>query len=75
MHGVVWLTNVENSEPVGIPLARIAMIEQKPMGEGNVVAIHLDTGKEVRVIETLTILKARISSADGLHGVGTHSSG
>ena len=61
MVGVIWLSNVENSEPVGIPLHRIALIEQKTAIDGNVVAIFLDTGKEVRVIESLDIVKTYLA--------------
>lgn len=61
MSGVIWLSNVETSEPVGIPLHRIALIEQKSGQEGNVVAVFLDTGKELRVIESLDVVKARMS--------------
>lgn len=60
MGGVIWLSNVENSEPVGIPVRRIALIEQKTGAEGDVVAIHLDTGKELRVIEALATVKNRM---------------
>lgn len=66
MQGVLWLSNVETSEPVGIPLARIAMIEQKPLCDANVVAIFLDTGKEVRVIETLDEVRRRLGALGGV---------
>lgn len=64
MGGVIWLSNVETSEPIGVPLHRIALIEQKSGQEGNVVAIFLDTGKEVRVIESLAVVKARLSGQE-----------
>ncbi|MEM1130453.1 MAG: hypothetical protein AAGB15_06280 [Pseudomonadota bacterium] len=53
MSRYIWLSSVETSEPVGIPVDRIALIEQKTLKEGNIVAIFLDTGKEVRVMESL----------------------
>ncbi len=61
MGGILWLSGVETSEPVGIPVARIAMIEQKSAAEGQVVAIFLDTGKEVRVIEALATVRQRLA--------------
>lgn len=62
MQGVLWLSSVETSEPVGIPLARIAMIEQKPLQEANVVAIFLDTGHEIRVMEQLEEVQRRVNA-------------
>ena len=57
----LWLTSVETSEPVGLPVSRIAMIEQKGPQTGDVVAVHLDTGQEVRVIEKLGAVQAQLS--------------
>lgn len=57
---VIWLTALETSEPVGLPLVRIAMIEQKSMKDAQIVAMHLDTGKEVRVMEPLEEIRAMI---------------
>ena len=65
MSGVIWLSNVENSEPIGIPMSRISLIEQKPAAEGNIVAVHLDTGKEIRVIESLAVVKAQMAEQNG----------
>ena len=59
---VIWLTALETSEPVGIVIARIAVIEQKAMKDAQVVAIHLDTGKEVRVIEALQDVRRRLET-------------
>lgn len=61
MSGWIWLTLVETSEPVGIPIRRIAMIEQKEPQTGNVVAIFLDTGKELRVVESLATIQRMLS--------------
>ena len=61
----LWLTSVETSEPVGIPVARISMIEQKEPHTGNVVAIFLDTGKEVRVIESLETVRRMLAHTSG----------
>ncbi|MEM7057652.1 MAG: hypothetical protein AAF557_08695 [Pseudomonadota bacterium] len=60
MSGVLWLSNIETSEPIGIPINRITLIEQKSAKDGNVVAVFLDTGKELRVIESLATVKSRI---------------
>lgn len=62
---LIWLTSVETSEPVGIAPAAIAMIEQKPAAEGHVVAIFLDNGQEVRVIESLAEVRRRLGQPCG----------
>ena len=61
---MIWLTALETSEAVGIPTMRIALIEQKSPTQGHAVAIHLDTGKELRVMESLADVRARIEAAD-----------
>lgn len=70
MGGVLWLTSVETSESVGIPPHRIAMIEQKSGAEGHVVAIFLDTGKEIRVIESLDRIKKLLKQGCGHQTAG-----
>ncbi|MFK7942462.1 MAG: hypothetical protein AB8B85_06075 [Paracoccaceae bacterium] len=50
---MLWLTALDSSETVGVPMSRIALIEQKSPREGHAVALHLDTGKEIRVMEGL----------------------
>ncbi len=67
---LLWLTSVETSEIVGIAPQRIAMIEQKTAKEGNVVAIFLDTGKEVRVIEALSDVRAQLEGEIPQSGKG-----
>ena len=62
MMRLIWLTALETSEPVGVPVARIAMIEQKSMKDAQIVAIHLDTGKEIRVIEPLAEIRRMVES-------------
>lgn len=62
MGAILWLTSVETSEPIGIQAERIAFIERKPISEGNVVAIHLDVGREIRVIETLADVQSALSA-------------
>ena len=65
MPGVLWLSNVETSEPVGIPFSRVTFIEQRPLCEANIVAIHLDCGIEIRVMEDLSGVRARIEALTG----------
>ena len=59
----VWVTSVETSEPIGLPVARISTIEQKERHTGNVVAIFLDSGKEIRVMESLETIKSMLLTA------------
>ena len=66
---MVWLTALESSEPIGVPVVRIALIEQKMPTEGHAVAIHLDTGKELRVMESLTAIRAMLET------IGTDGNG
>ena len=61
---LIWLTALETSEPVGIVAARIAVIEQKAMKDAQVVALHLDTGKEVRVMEPLDEVRRQLGLCD-----------
>ncbi|MEL6999298.1 MAG: hypothetical protein AAFP68_13625 [Pseudomonadota bacterium] len=56
----LWLTLLESSEPVGIPIARISMIEQKGPATGSVVTIFLDSGKEVQVMECLAEVRRKL---------------
>lgn len=57
---LVWFTSIETSETIGIAADRIAMIEQKPAKEGHVVAIFLDTGKEIRVMEPMSDVRMQL---------------
>ena len=60
----IWLTHLETSEPVGIPIDKIAMIEQKEPQTGNVVVIFLETGKEIRVVESLAHIRNVLEDTD-----------
>ena len=60
----LWLTSVETCEPIGVPVSRISMIERKEPKTGNVVAIFLDTSKEVRVIESLDDVRTMIEELE-----------
>ena len=57
---MIWLTGLESAEPVGVPVMRIVLVEQKSPKEGHAVALHLDTGKEIRVMESLGDVRALI---------------
>ena len=57
---MIWLTGVETSEPLGIPVSRVTLVERKPARDGHVVAIFLDTGKEIRVMEPLQDVRAAL---------------
>lgn len=59
----IWLTHLETSEPVGIPIDKIAMIEQKEPHTGNVIVIFLESGKEIRVVESLTHIRNVLEGA------------
>ena len=61
---MIWLTALETSEPVGVPVARLAMVEQKSMKDAQIVAVHLDTGKEIRVMEPLAEVRRMIEGGD-----------
>lgn len=54
MTGILWLTNIETSEPVGVPLSKVLLIEQKRPQDGGAVAIYLDHDREVHVTESLS---------------------
>lgn len=71
---MIWLTALESSEPVGVPIARIALVEQKMPAEGHAVAIYLDTGKEIRVMESLTAIRAMLETS-GPDSVGPDGKG
>lgn len=62
---MIWLTALESSEPVGIAVDRVTLVEQKTPTEGHAVAIHLDTGKEIRVIESMTSIRAMLETIGG----------
>lgn len=60
---ILWFTAVETAEQVGVPIARLVMIEQKSVKEAQVVALHLDTGKEIRVVEPLARVREILADA------------
>ena len=54
MTEILWLTNIETAEPVGVPLSKLLLIEQKRAEDGGAVALYLDHGREVHVSESLS---------------------
>ena len=46
MTGLIWLTNVETAEMIGVPLSKLLLIEQKRPQDGGAVALYLDHGKD-----------------------------
>ena len=65
MTGLIWLTNVETAEMIGVPLSKLLLIEQKRPQDGGAVALYLDHGKEVQVSESLSRVKESIAAATG----------
>lgn len=54
MTEMIWLTNIETAEPVGAPVDKIVLIEQKRPQDGGAVAIYLAHNKEIYVSESLS---------------------
>ncbi|MEL7464191.1 MAG: hypothetical protein AAFN79_09000 [Pseudomonadota bacterium] len=63
MNDFIWLTNVETAEPIGFPISKLLLVEQKRPQDGGAVALYLDHGKEVQVSESLARIKERIAAA------------
>ena len=64
MTGLIWLTNVETAEVVGLPLSKVLLIEQKRPQDGGAVAFYLDHGKEVQVSESMARVRECIADAE-----------
>jgi hypothetical protein len=54
MPRMIWLTNIDTAEPVGTPVDKIVLIEQKRPQDGGAVAIYLTHDKEIYVSESLS---------------------
>ena len=54
MTEMIWLTNIDTAEPVGAPVDKIVLIEQKRPQDGGAVAIYLAHDKEIYVSESLS---------------------
>lgn len=65
MTGLIWLTNIETAEPVGLPLSKVLLIEQKRPQEGGAVTFFLEHGKEVQATESLARICESIEAAVG----------
>lgn len=57
MEDFIWLTNIDTAEQVGVPVAKVLLIEQKRAQDGGAVALYLEHGKEVYVSESLTRIR------------------
>lgn len=66
MNGLIWLTNVDSAEPVGVPLSKLVLVEQKRPQDGGAVTLYLDHGKEVQVSESLKAIRKAIQEATGV---------
>lgn len=71
MTGILWLTNIDTAEPVGVPLSKLLLIEQKRAQDGGAVALYLDHGREVHVSESLP----RVNELIEAHFGQTNASG
>lgn len=60
---LIWLTNIETAEQVGICPEKIVLIEQKRPQDGGAVTIYLDFGKEVQVSESIGRIREMIETA------------
>lgn len=60
----IWVTNVDTSEPVGVRVDQILLIEQKRPEDGGAVAIYLAHGKELHVIESFRAVRAMVEGAE-----------
>lgn len=56
----IWMTNIDTSEPVGIRVDQILLVEQKRPENGGAVAIYLAHGKEIQVIESFQAVRDMI---------------
>lgn len=64
MARIIWLTNIDTAEPVGVPVEKILLIEQKRPQDGGAVALYLAHDKEVYVSESLPRI-AELMEDDG----------
>jgi len=53
----IWVTNIETSEPVGVRVDQILLVEQKRPADGGAVAIYLAHGKEIHVMESFRAVR------------------
>ena len=61
--GFAWFTAIDSAEEVGVPVRRILMVEQKARNEDLIVALHLEGGIQIHVVESLEMVRERIATA------------
>lgn len=66
MPKMIWLTNIDTAEPVGLPVDKIVLIEQKRAQDGGAVAIYLAHDKEIYVSESLTHVSDLLGDVAGM---------
>lgn len=64
MPRMIWLTNIDTAEPVGAPVDKIVLIEQKRPQDGGAVAIYLAHDKEIYVSESLARIAELLEDND-----------
>lgn len=52
MPRLIWLTNIDTAEPVGVPVEKVVLIEQKRPQDGGAVALYLECNREIYVSES-----------------------
>ena len=72
--GFAWFTAIDSAEEVGVPVRRILMVEQKARNEDLIVALHLDGGIQIDVVESLEMVRERIATASADPSTGLSSS-
>lgn len=72
MTGLIWLTNVDTAEVIGVPLSKVLLIEQKRAQDGGAVALYLDHGKEVQVSESMARVRESIAAIEAGEPVLDH---
>lgn len=71
MTQMIWLTNIDTAEAVGVPVGKILLIEQKRPQDGGAVALYLEHGKEIYVSESLARISELLSAGSG-QAPGSH---
>ena len=56
----IWVTNIDTSEPVGVRVDQILLLEQKRPEDGGAVAIYLAHAKELHVMESFRAVRQMI---------------
>ena len=72
--GFAWFTAIDSAEEVGVPVRRILMVEQQARNEDLIVALHLEGGIQIHVVESLEMVRERIATASTDPSTGLSSS-